>query len=84
MFGIKGKVGSPKENVFKVLGLNHGQVREDIISPYTPANRNLEQPKSINLQAYMSAHQRMHEIETQKAMVILVSRHECWKAGGPY
>jgi len=83
MFGIKGKVGSSKEKVFKVFGLNHGQVREDSISSYTPANRNLELTKSINLQACMSAHQRMHEIEAQKAMVILVSRHERWKAGCP-
>jgi hypothetical protein len=38
---------------------------------------------SLNLQAYTLAKQRIHEIETQKAMTISLSRHEKWKAGGP-
>lgn len=38
---------------------------------------------SLNLQAYILAKQRMLEIETQKAMSVLIGRHEKWKAGGP-
>ena len=38
---------------------------------------------SLNLQAYTLAKQRMREIESQKAMLISISRHEKWKAGGP-
>jgi hypothetical protein len=38
---------------------------------------------SLNLQAYTLARQRMHEIETQKAMVVSILRYEKWKAGGP-
>jgi len=38
---------------------------------------------SLNLQAYTLAKQRMHEIESQKAILISISRHEKWKAGGP-
>lgn len=38
---------------------------------------------SLNLRAYMFAKQRINEIETQKAMSILMSRHDKWKAGGP-
>ncbi len=41
------------------------------------------QPRTFNTQAYLLAKQRMHEIEGQKAMLILLSRHERWKAGGP-
>jgi len=38
----------------------------------------------LNCWNYILASQRMHEIETQKAMAILMSRHERWKgAGGP-
>jgi len=38
---------------------------------------------SFNSEAYILAIRCMHEIECQKAMVILESRHERWKAGGP-
>lgn len=38
---------------------------------------------SVNLQAYALAKQRIPEIETQKAMLISMSRHDTWKAGGP-
>jgi hypothetical protein len=33
--------------------------------------------------AYLLSIQRMHEIETQKALIIKISRHETCKAGGP-
>jgi len=39
----------------------------------------------LNCWTYFLANQRMHEIETQKAIAILMSRHERWKgAGGPH
>jgi len=33
--------------------------------------------------AYQLSKKRMHEIETQKALIIKVSRHDTWKTGGP-
>lgn len=39
---------------------------------------------SFTPQAYILAKQRVHEIETQKAMMVLLSRHNSWKAGGPH
>jgi hypothetical protein len=42
-----------------------------------------KQPESYNLQAQFVADSRMREIESQKAMIISLSRHEMWKAGGP-
>ena len=42
-----------------------------------------DQPVTFNVQAYMLGTRRMHEIEAEKAMVILGSRHDRWKAGGP-
>jgi len=61
-----------------------------IIGSETEATPNLQvstirlPSKSFNHEAYISAKRRMHEIEAQKALVILESRHEKWKgAGGP-
>ncbi len=44
----------------------------------------MEEPlDTFNCKAYILAKQRMYEIETQKAMLISLSRHDKWKAGGP-
>ena len=42
-----------------------------------------EQTKTLNLQAYIIANRRLHEVETEKAMIASLSRHDKWKAGGP-
>jgi hypothetical protein len=42
-----------------------------------------EQPEQINPQTYLAENTRMHEIETEKAMIMIAMRHESWKAGGP-
>lgn len=52
-------------------------------SSYTVANEGLKQPKNFNLQAHIIGKRRMHEIEKMKAMIIIESRHQSWKAGGP-
>jgi len=49
----------------------------------TDSNEDREQTKTSSSDAYVLAKKHMHEIETQKAMVILESRHDRWKAGGP-
>ena len=52
-------------------------------SSTTDADEDLRQPNSFNVQAYVIADHRKNEIESQKAMMISLSRHERWKAGGP-
>jgi hypothetical protein len=52
-------------------------------SSHVCASLELKKPESYNLQARLVANSRMHEIESQKAMIISLSRHEKWKAGGP-
>jgi len=47
--------------------------KEEIVSSMHP----------FRFEAYTSSQQRMHEIDTQKAIIISLSRHERWKAGGP-
>jgi hypothetical protein len=39
--------------------------------------------KLFNLQAYVAQAQRMREVETEKAFMIKISRHESSGAGGP-
>ena len=79
-----GRFRSPKEKVFKVFRLFRGVGKGHFnASPRTDADEDLRQPNSLNVQAYIIANQRKHEIETQKAIVASLSRHERWKAGGP-
>ena len=52
-------------------------------SSHVCASLELKQPESCNLQVQVVADSRMHEIESQKAMIMSLSRHEKWKAGGP-
>jgi len=39
--------------------------------------------RPFGIKAYTSSKERMYEIETQKAIIISLSRHDKWKAGGP-
>jgi len=82
MFELGGRLGSTKEQVFKVFSLIRAIGKRGLNAP-SDANEDLKQPNSFNLQAYIIAKQRMHEIEGQKAMIIHELRHEFWKAGGP-
>ncbi len=82
--GIRKRFASPKEGLLRILRLIRA-VDKDDLSPYSfgPKPEDVEEPNSFNTQAYLLAKQRMHEIEGQKAMLIALSRHERWKAGGP-
>jgi len=77
MFGMKEKFNAPKQGLLKVVRLIRGsestgvQYKQGLtLEPYYA-------------QAYAMSQQRMHEIETEKAMAISASRHQSWKAGGP-
>jgi len=52
-------------------------------SLHTESNEDREQTKTFSSGAHVLAKNRMHEMETQKAILILQSRHDRWKAGGP-
>ena len=77
------RFNSPKEKVSKVLRLFRDVGKDHFnASPCKDADENLRQPNNFNVQTYIIADQRKHEIETQKAFVIALSRHERGKAGG--
>ena len=79
-----GRFRSPKEKVFKVFRFFRGVGKGHFnASPRTDADEDLRQPNNYNLRVYECTNQRMHEIEIQKAMLVSLSRHERWKAGGP-
>ena len=77
MFGVRERFGAPKQGLLKVVRLIRGS-----------GSAGVQYKQSLTLEpyyarAYAMSQQRMHEIETEKAMAILASRHQSWKAGGP-
>jgi len=81
--GIRERFSSPKGKMLKLFRLAFSpRDGEFDISSRTTANHDLSQLNTFSTQAYILGKQRMHEIDTQKATVIVVSRHERWKAGG--
>ena len=64
-------------NAFKrTLGMGKGNSAERL-------TEDREQTETLNPHTYIIANQRLQEIETQKAMIASLARHEKWKAGGP-
>lgn len=77
MFGIKERFGAPKQGLLRVVRLIRGS-----------GSASVQYKQGLTLephyaQAYAMSQQRMYEIETEKAMAILASRHQSWKSGGP-
>jgi len=75
--------GSLTRKVLQLLGIERAFVRSQGTSGGGIRMDPLKQPKTFNLQGHISAKRRMHEIEKMKAMIIMESRHQSWKAGGP-
>ncbi|MDH5374429.1 MAG: hypothetical protein OEZ21_03540 [Candidatus Bathyarchaeota archaeon] len=73
----------PKIKLFKVLGLTRSSGERELCTSSRVYTDQEPQSSSYNVQAHMLSNQRAHEIESQKAMTISLSRHEKWKAGGP-
>ncbi len=80
MFGTRERFGSAKEGLTKLVRLFR---RGDFDASIPDAKRDQRQLNALNPQAFIMAKRRMHEIETQKAMIIHELRHDFWKAGGP-
>ena len=69
MFGLGGRLGSTKEQVFKGFRLIRAIGMRDL-NASSAADEDLKQPNNFNPQAYIIAKQRMHEIEGEKAMIL--------------
>jgi hypothetical protein len=84
MFGQQSRFGSPIQRVLKMFRLIRSSGRGDLNACFgVDASGDLGQPYVFNVRAYLIAKQRMHEVETEKAMILKELRHENWKAGGP-
>ena len=80
-----GREVSLKQRILKVSNLvrSIGNGRFGV-SSHTNAGEELTQSNATNAaRARMRVNKRKHEVETQKAMLISLSRHDRWKAGGP-
>jgi len=77
-----GRIGSSSK-ASKLIRLIRG-LKDDCasVSPSGLENKNHQQP-IFNVQAFIVEKQRAHEIETEKAMLTSVARHQRWNTGGP-
>jgi len=80
MFGLKERLGSTKVGVFKAFNI----IRAVGIKSVNASSDPKEEPTPLKrVEAFIIESKHTNEVETQKAMVIFLSRHERWKAGGP-
>jgi hypothetical protein len=80
MFGLGERLGSTKKGVFRVFS----SIRAIGIRDVNASSDAKEEPiQQKSAEAFIVANRYKHEIETQKAMLIALSRHNRWKAGGP-
>jgi len=75
--------GSLLRSVLRALGMDKSFKSHLTASAPTDADEDLRQPYNFNVQAHIIAGHRKHELESQKAMMVSLSRHDRWKAGGP-
>jgi hypothetical protein len=76
LFGTRGRLG-----LFRLIrSVRMGDMDASI---HTDSNEDRGQTKTLSSDAYLLAKKRIHEMEAHKAMAILESRHDTWKAGGP-
>jgi len=80
MFGLGERLGSTKAGVFKVFN----SIRAIGIRGLNASSDEKEEPIRLkSVEAFIIESRRKHEVETQKGMMIALSRHDRWKAGGP-
>ena len=79
MFGLGEKFGTTKKGVFKVFNSIRSLGMKDLNASLNAG----EEPIQQSVETFINTNKRKHEVETQKAMLISLSRHDVWKAGGP-
>ena len=76
-----GRIGSSSK-ASKLIRLIRG-LKDDCASVSPSGLENEDRQQSVNVQALIVEKQRAHEIETEKAMLTSVARHQRWNTGGP-
>lgn len=84
MFGTKRRESSLKKGLFELFRSSRAS-RNSVIDVYanTATRGGLREAATFNSHAYMLSSKRMREVEVEKAVMVNVSRHPRWVAGGP-
>jgi hypothetical protein len=74
--GIKGKIGSSKEQVFKTLNLIRSLGKEHLHG--SSGIDESQGSDAFNLQAHILGDEHMREVVAEKAFLAKASRHDSW------
>ena len=80
MFGLGERLRSTRKGFFRVFSSIRAIGLGDL---YTSSDAKEEPIRLRSARAFVIENRRKHEVETQKAMLTSLSRHDRWKAGGP-
>ena len=85
MFGTKRRESLLKKGLFQLFRSSRAS-RNSAIDVYsnTATRGGLGAAATFNSHAYMLSGKRMREVEAEKAVMVNVSRHPRWAAGGPH
>jgi len=81
MKGLRIRFRPAKEEMFRLVRSLRN--KDSIVSSSMDTNQETRHPRAHNVRAISLSSQHVHEVETQKAMLVSLTRHDKWKAGGP-
>ncbi len=77
------KLSGAKSGLSRLFNIRSSKNNECECYPHTCEDQDKRKQSDLLPEAYMLANNRMHEIDAEKAMALVLTRHERWKAGGP-
>jgi hypothetical protein len=84
MFGSKGRKSPAKKGLLKSIKLSRTSRSGGLEAYSSIAGECTSDAKIFESGAYLLSKKRMCEVEAEKAMMVNVSRHPRWVAGGPH
>lgn len=84
MFGIKGRKTPAKNGLSKSLKVNLASGYGNLNTCPDSLGNSVSESKILSSDAYLLSKKRMSEVEAEKALMVNVSRHPRWVAGGPH
>lgn len=84
MFGSKGRKSPRKKGLFKSIRLSRASRNDGLDACTSTLDECISDAKIFNSEAYLLSKKRMYEVEAEKAVMVNVSRHPRWVAGGPH
>ena len=84
IFGSKGRKGSAIKDLLKSIRLSRTSRSGGLEAYSSTVGECVNDAKIFESGAYLLSKKRMCEVEAEKAMMVNVSRHPRWVAGGPH